>query len=49
MRLEVAKNFARLAETDVLNQVILVIEMENETGKHYFSLDDSKYTCYPQE
>lgn len=30
-------------------RVLLKIEMENESGKYYFYLDSSDYTCYPDE
>ena len=44
-----AKNFAYMSETDDLNPVLMAITLENETGKHYFSLDTIDYSCYPSE
>lgn len=47
--MEAATSFAVRAETDVLDPVLLVINMKNETGKYYFSLDNKDYTQYPEE
>lgn len=42
--IEAATSFAVRAETDELDPVLLVINLENETGKYYFSLDTKEYT-----
>jgi guanylate kinase len=44
-----ARRFAVEGETDDLDQVLLRITMENETGKHYFFLDRAEFTNYPDE
>ena len=36
-------------ETDTHDQVLLIIDMKNETGKNYVSLDRIEYTAYPDE
>ena len=36
-------------ETDNEDQVLLIIDMKNETGKNYVSLDKPEYTAYPDE
>lgn len=36
-------------ETDYLDMVLLIVDMENETGKNYISLDRPDYTAYPDE
>lgn len=43
----IARQFAAWSETDDENQVLLKIEMENESGKHFISLDKPDITCYP--
>lgn len=45
----VARRFASTMESDVLDQVLLCIEVKNETGRNYVSLDREDYTCYPDE
>ena len=47
--IEAATSFAVRAETDELDPVLLVINLENETGKYYFSLDTKDYTQFPDE
>ena len=47
--MEAATSFAVRAETDELDPVLLVINLENETGKYYFSLDTKDYTQFPDE
>ena len=44
----VAIRFAHVQEPTNYENVLLKIFLENETGKHYFSLD-SEYTLYPDE
>ena len=44
-----ATSFAVRAETDLLDPVLLVINLKNETGKYYFSLDTNDYTQFPDE
>ena len=44
-----ATSFAVRAETDLLDPVLLVITLKNETGKYYFSLDTKEYTQFPDE
>ena len=45
----VAMNFAARGETDILNQVVLRIRMENKHGKYYICLDRKEYTVYLDE
>ena len=33
----------------VSKRVLLKIKVKNENGRHYFSLDSSEYTLYPDE
>jgi hypothetical protein len=40
----VGRNFAARAETDEKDQVLLKINMENESGKYYVFLDTEEYT-----
>jgi hypothetical protein len=32
-----------------MKSVLLKITLKNESGRHYFSLDSHKFTCYPDE
>ena len=45
----VAINFAARGETDILNQVVLRIRMENKHGKYFICLDREDYTLYLDE
>ena len=50
----VAMKFAEMsyiaqAESDEKQLVLLKIQMDNESGKHYVNLDRHDYTCYPDE
>ena len=38
-----------MSETSDKNQVLLKINLENESGKHFISLDRNDITCYPEE
>ena len=49
MSFNVAKNFASIGETDVLDQVILSITFENKEGKYFICLDRLDYTVYLDE
>lgn len=46
---KIARYFAKDAETDEKSKVLLKIKVKNENGRHYFSLDSSEYTLYPDE
>ena len=46
---KVARNFANINETDYLERVILVIEMENKHNKYFICLDKAEFTLYPDE
>ena len=45
----VARKFASKMETDLDDQVLLKINMKNETGKYFISLDKPDQTAYPDE
>lgn len=45
----IARAFAKKAETDQLNQVVLFIEMENKSNQYYVRLDRPDYTLYLSE
>lgn len=45
----VARRFAAEMETDFKDQVLLKINMKNETGKYFISLDKPELTAYPDE
>ena len=49
MNEKIAKVFASLAETDILDKVLLKITIENQKGKYFISLDNSDYTLYLEE
>lgn len=42
-------SYVAQAESDEKQLVLLKIQMENESGKHYVNLDRHDYTCYPDE
>lgn len=44
-----ARKFAAQMETDSRDQVLLKINMKNESGKYYVSLDNRSLTAYPDE
>ena len=46
---KVAMNFAALAETDDLDQVVLNIKIENKFQKYYICLDRDDYSLYCDE
>ena len=43
----VARKFAYLTDESI--PVLLSITIKNESGKHYFSLDTTEFTNYPEE
>ena len=49
MNEKIAKVFASQAETDILDEVLLKITIENQKGKYFISLDNSEYTLYLEE
>ena len=48
---KLARYFANQSQKDdfTQEQVLMIITMENKTGKYYISLDRDDYTCYSDE
>ena len=41
--------FAKQSKSEGHSIILLKIHLENESGKHYFSLDSAQFTLYPDE
>ena len=47
---KIARYFASKSDTSDGKQIVLLkLRIENESGKHYFPLDSSEFTLYPDE